>query len=132
MVKKVKTEHLPDEFYDNNTIPSESHSTYYYALDKNADAANVLRVMLLSELNKQIDKMGSESSNKELADILGCNPSVISRIRRYKYKDLGPDLLMKILQQVYTINKRERLSGREAFNNLVNSLNESYEKEASV
>ena len=88
--------------------------------------------MLLSELNKQIDKMGSESSNKELADILGCNPSVISRIRRYKYKDLGPDLLMKILQQVYTINKRERLSGREAFNNLVNSLNESYEKEASV
>lgn len=103
MARKAETQKLPKGFYDNETIPNDKRSYYYYALDKNATATEIERVKLIRHLNRLLDKMEKNASNKMLAEILEVNPSVISRVRRFRYHDLGQDILWRMITNALEI-----------------------------
>lgn len=115
MARKAETQKLPKGFYDNETIPNDERSCYYYALDKNATATEIERVKLISHLNRLLDKMEKNASNKMLAEILEVNPSVISRVRRFRYHDLGQDILWRMITNALEIIDGKKLNGSDVY-----------------
>ena len=57
-------------------------------------------------ITEKVDEKVYESMNREdkmLAEILEVNPSVISRVRRFRYHDLGQDILWRMITNALEI-----------------------------
>lgn len=115
MARKAETQNFPKGFYDNETIPNDDRSCYYFALDKSATATEIERVKLMSHLNRLLDKMEKNASNKLLAEMLEVNPSVISRVRRFRYHDLGQDILWRMITRALEITDGKKLNGKDVY-----------------